>query len=201
MNLPLQTGDDGPDIPWALALFLFPLLARIVRAILEKLGIVQPAGTEVEAEASSERRRAAQREEEEEGADLFERLARGEEVEAPAPPPVPAPRPAPRRAPVEVSLESEEEPEPLSVMGTARAEPEPGCVPEPSLERAALREVSLESEEEPAPLGVFEQPPELSEAAPVPLGSRGFRLVRGDLRRAILLSEILGPPLSQRALR
>lgn len=197
MNLPLQTGDDGPDIPWALALFLFPVLARIVRAILEKLGIVQPAGTEVEAEASTERRRAAQREEEEEGADLFERLARGEEVEAPAPPP----RPAPRRQPVEVSLESEEEPEPLSVLGPARAEPEPGCVPEPSLERAALSEVSLESEEEPAPLGAFEQPPELSEAAPVPLGSRGFRLVRGDLRRAILLSEILGPPLSQRALR
>ena len=197
MNLPLQTGDDGPDIPWALALFLFPLLARIVRAILEKLGIVQPAGTAVEDEASSERRRAAQREEEEEGQDLFERLARGEEVAAPAPPP----RPAPRRQPVEASLESEEEPEPLSVMGEARAEPEPGCVPEPSLERAALREVSLESEEEPEPLGAFEQPPELSEAAPVPLGSRGFRLVRGDLRRAILLSEILGPPLSQRALR
>lgn len=200
MNLPLQTGDDGPDIPWALAILLFPLIARIARAILEKLGIVQPAGTEGGSEASTRRRRA-QREEEEEGADLFERLARGEEVEAPAPPPRPVPRPVPRRQPIEVSLESEEEPEPLSVMGTARAEPEPGCVPEPSLERAALRAVSLESEEEPEPLGAFEQPPAFSEAAPVPLGSRAFRLVRGDLRRAILLSEILGSPLSQRGTR
>jgi hypothetical protein len=199
VNLPLQSGDDGPDIPWALALFLFPLLARIVRAVLEKLGIVQPAGTEVEAEASSERRRAAQREEEEEGADLFERLARGEAVETPAAPP--PPRPVARGVSREASLESEEEPEPLSVMGESRAEPEPGCVPEPSLERAALREVSLESEEEPLPLGAFDRPPELSEAPSVPLGSRGFRLVRGDLRRAILLSEILGPPLSQRAAR
>jgi len=196
VNLLPQSGDDGPDIPWALALFLFPLLARIGRALLEKLGIVQPAGSAAEAGTSTRQRRAAQRQEEEEGADLFERLARGEELEAPAPPP--APRPVPRRAPIEVSLESEEEPEPLSVMGNERAQPEPGCVPEPSLERAALREVSLESEEEPEPLGAFELPPELSEAAPVPLGSRAFRLVRGDLRRAVLLSEILGPPLAQR---
>jgi len=200
VNLLLQTGSDGPDLPWALLLFLFPLVARIVRAILEKLGVVQPQGDEEDASARPPRpSREAQRQEEEEGEDLFERLARGEEVAAPAPPPRPLPRAEPRPQLREVSLETDEEPEPLYVMGESRAEREPGCVPEPSLEHAAASEVSLESEEEPEPLGAFGQPPELSEAAPVPVGSRASRLVRGDLRRAVILSEILGPPLSQRA--
>jgi hypothetical protein len=192
----LLLSDDELRIPWALLVFLLPVAARIARAVLEKLGLVKPAAAEPIRAPASERQR--QREEEDEGTDLFERLARGEE---PASPPLERPvleRPA-RMA--EASLESEEEPAPLSVLGEARAEPEPGCVPEPSLEVAAASAVSLESEEEPAPLAAFDRPPELSEAAAVPLGSRRFRLARGDLGRAILYSEILGPPLAQRPAR
>lgn len=186
--------DEGPGIPWAVLIFLLPVAARVVRALLEKLGLVRPVPSEEASTPLPERRR--QREEEDEGTDLFERLARGEE---------PAPRPLERPAPprpartAEVSLESEAEPEPLSVLGAPQDAREPSEVSAPSLEDAAVVASSLESELEPEPLDSLSRPPELSEAAP--LSARGFRLVKGDLRRAVLLSEILGPPLSQRAAR
>lgn len=184
--------DEGPGIPWAVLIFLLPVAARVARALLEKLGIVRPVPSEEASTPPPERRR--QREVEDEGTDLFERLARGE---APAPPPVE------RRAPprpvrtAEVSLESEAEPEPLSVLGAPRDAREPSEVSEPSLEGAVAIANSLESELEPEPLDSLTRPPELSEVAP--FSARGFRLLKGDLRRAVLLSEILGPPLSQRA--
>jgi hypothetical protein len=69
-------------------------------------------------------------------------------------------------------------------------------------ERAAP-EVSLESEAEPAPLASLSQP---ALTAPVPdaepfLPRAAFVLAREDLRRAVVLAEVLGPPLSERTLR
>lgn len=184
------SGDDGLGGLWALAFFLLPVILRIGRALLEALGVLEP----VKDEAAAPPRRRAQREVEDEGTDLFERLARGEE---PAAPPRAPPAPARPARPAEVSLESEVEPEPLSVLGVPEDAREPSEVPELSLERAAVVESSLESELEPAALDAFARPAELSEVAP--LSARGFRLLKGDLRRAIVLTEILGPPLSQRA--
>ena len=67
--------------------------------------------------------------------------------------------------------------------------------------------VSLESEAEPLPLSALGRPAALSatdlsateivEEAP----QRGFRLRPGELRRALILSEILGPPVGERRLR
>jgi hypothetical protein len=188
--------DDGGGIPWALLVFLLPVLARLGRALLVALGLAKPEPDEGTLEPREERQR--QRVEEDEGTDLFERLARGE-----APEPARAPAPLPRAQPVslEISLESEAEPEPLSVLGPAADAREPSEAPEFSLERAAASEVSLESEVEPAPLSALDRGAALSEAPPLAVSARAFRLLGGDLRRAVLLSEILGPPLSERAVR
>ena len=193
--------------------FGFPLLVRIVRAVLVHFGLARP---EPEEPARGERargraRRQEQRKVEDEGEELWRRLARGDVAEAPppaAPPPAREARPAPARPraePVpasvlepalpETSLEEGGAPQPLSVLGDVS---EPGEAPE----------VSLERELEPAPLAF------LGDEDPLQRASRGraeepaagltvrpraaFRLARGDLRRAIVLSEVLGPPLSQR---
>ena len=196
MNVPrLQLDNDGGGALWALGLLLLPVIGRIARAILEALGLVQPAQPEQEKKEPVPRRR--QRAEEDEGRDLWERLARGELPETPAPRPVSAP-PPPRTRPAEVSLESDLEPAPLSVLGAPHDAREPSEAPELSLERAALRESSLESAAEPEPLSALGTPVD-SDAPALPFSARGFRLLRGDLGRAVLLSEILGPPLSQRA--
>jgi len=174
------------------------VIARNARAILEALGIVKPQAPEGEPTPAAPPRRRP-RSEEDEGRELWERLARGEEPVAVR---VERPRPAaPPRRPraLETSLESPAEPAPLSVLGPLADAREPGEMPELSLERAAV-EASSEVGEEPEPLAALGRA-ELSEAAPLALSSRAFRLVRGDLRRAVLLSEILAAPVSQRAAR
>lgn len=185
----LQRDEPSDWVKWiAFAIFFgSPLLGRAVKALRERAGQT-PAGS-ASAEEERQRRRELREERrqlETDGEDLWRRLARGE---VSAPPPV-AVEPAetrrsaaPARA-LELSLESEEEPRALSVMGEVS---EPSDAPE----------VSLEQESEPAPLLAMAA----SAEAEAPRPRAAFRLARGDLRRAIVLSEVLGPPVSERALR
>lgn len=204
MNGPLvlaQLDDNRGGLLLFLLFVVLPLLARLVRWLGERAGLVQPAKPEAGAERADpreelRRRRAERKATEVEGEDLWRRLARGEVAEAPL---VPVPVPAPARTvspeqdlvpePSEVraeSLEREEEPAPLSVLGEVL---EPGQAPE----------TSLESEAEPAPLGALDQAAAPSGAAlPQALARRGA-FGREDWRRAIVLAEVLGPPVSERA--
>jgi hypothetical protein len=191
-----------------LAFFGLPLLARVLRALKGGKAEVEEAETAAERRRRAAEERAEQESREAEGEDLWKRLARGELAETPpplareeSPPPVPAPvargtfeqtleeRTSETFAPEESSLEVEAEPAPLSVLGDVR---EPAEAPESSLEAAG----------EPAPLAVLG---ELGGAAAVSAAARvaparpgrGL-LASGDWRRAIVLSEILGPPVSER---
>jgi hypothetical protein len=176
------------------------LVLRILRWIAEKVGMIQPSASSEDKDPREalRRRRAERQTAEKEGEELWKRLARGEVVEAPrAPAPMPVPAPVRRVSlddeaeeetdvPLPESLEREEEPVPLSTLGDARA--------------AAERPVSLEVEEEPAPLAALQA----VRAAPAlrPSASRSsrtaLRLGRWNRRRAIVLSEVLGPPVSER---
>ncbi len=185
-----QRQEPAEWVKWiGVALFFgFPLIARLLKALQERVGGKREAAAPAEPGA---RRRV--REQQRQGEELWRRLARGE---VSAPPPAAAPmvlsRPAPRTvlAPVlgessEVSLESEEAPQPLSVLGD---------VSEPS----EAPESSLEGESEPAPLAVLGAQ---ARDEGVPWSRAAFVLSHADLRRAIVLSEVLGPPVSERALR
>jgi hypothetical protein len=81
------------------------------------------------------------------------------------------------------SLERAEDPAPLSVLGEVS---EPGQAPE----------VSLESEAEPAPLAALEEA--RVQPAVSPARARTSWAAATDWRRAIVLSEVLGPPVSER---
>lgn len=169
--------------------FLIPLGARFIKWLLTRAGLVRP--TAGEAEAPEVEAREAQRRTEVEGEELWRRLARGEVA---APPPV-RPAPVPIRSQEDeeegegLSLEGEEEPAALSVMGEVS---EPGDV----------SAVSLESEAEPLPLSAMGAPAALAASdvgVEAPRG--GFVLRPGELRRALILSEILAPPVGERRLR
>lgn len=185
----LQRDEPSEWVKWiAFAIFFgFPLLGRAVKALRERAG--QASAGDASAEEERQRRRELREERrqlETQGEDLWRRLARGE-VSAPPPAAAPVqPRPsAPSALGQELSLESEEEPRALSVLGEVS---EPSDAPE----------VSLELESEPAPLAALAA---ASAEAEAPRPRAAFRLARGDLRRAIVLSEVLGPPVSERALR
>jgi hypothetical protein len=181
---------DWGNSLWFIAFVVVPLLARFFKWLFVRLGLLRAGETEEDPDARRERLRRAreeQRRTESEGEDLWRKLARGEVGESPSAAPVPPPVLA--RA---TSLESEEEPEPLAMLGESR---EPSEAPEESLER----------EEEPVPLAALAEPVALApvqfEETPRAPRVRGFRLARGDLRRAIVLNEILGAPVSERSLR
>lgn len=184
------------DVDWGnvivfVLVVVVPLLVRFFKWLSVRFGLVREGEAEADPEVRRERLRRAREERrraESEGEDLWRKLARGEIGEPPAQAPVPFPAPT---AP-SLSLESEEEPEPLSVLGESS---EPSEAPE----------VSLEREEEPVPLAALAEPvalapAEFEETPEAPRAVR-FRLVPGDLRRAIVLNEILGAPVSERSLR
>ncbi len=206
---------DEPDgwMRWiVLAVFFgFPLLARLLRALAVRFGLAPAETPEAAAEDPRTRRRRLaeeQRKSESEGEDLWRRLARGEVAAPPVPVPVPAPTlPAERTSRVperhfeaeasleqaasEGSLELEGEPDPLSVMGDVS---EPSEAPESSLE---------EARGDPSPLGAFGAASALERAAVLeaeqnPVARVRFVLGRNDLRRAIVLTEVFGPPVSMR---
>jgi hypothetical protein len=189
--VPQREDDWGNWLVFAVAVVL-PVLGRLFKWVFTRLGLVReedPARAEAERRARLEHAREERRRAESEGEELWRRLARGELPEPPPARPVPAPaRGAPEeRSPEERSLESEEEPRPLSVLGEVS-------------EVSEAPEQSLESEAEPVPLEVLAQP---AASAPVPLAEPAlrrapFRLLGGDLRRAIVLAEVLGPPVTER---
>ncbi len=188
-----QRGEPDEWVKWiAFALFFgFPLLARAVKALRERAGQARAGGAPAQEERARRRElRAERREVQTQGEDLWRRLARGEVSAPPAAAPSPAPSspPSPSARPAlaqELSLESEDEPRPLSVLGE---------VSEPS----EAPELSLETEGEPAPLAVMAA---TRVESLEPRSRAAFRLARGDLRRAIVLSEVLGAPVSERSLR
>jgi len=187
---------DDDITKWiAFAIFIvFPLLARLVRWVMEQTGMAKPAER---AQTSAERRRAAEarRAEERDGEDLFRRLARGDvaDTDVVRTPPATAPVFVPERRSAEArersfesSLELETEAAPLSVLGE---------VSEP----AEAAETSLESESAPEPLASLDQ---TAPALEVAIARRaGFALRPGELRRAMIMSEVLGPPVGERPLR
>ena len=176
-----------------IAFVVLPLLARVFRAVVEKLngrGRAERTSTEEERRARREERRRA----ESEGEEIWKRLLQGEE-EAPAPPrPVPVPEPVLRPILPEASA-----PDPLSVLGRAERIPE-AALPEAALGEAAMAEVSLESAEVAPPLDALaharaDAPARKERRAPVAPLRLGDR---SELARAIVLAEVLGPPLSER---
>lgn len=201
----VQQEEPGDWLKWIVfaVFFGFPVVAKIVRALLVRLGLVSDA----EEDPRARRRRLAeqQRRSEGEGEDLWRRLARGE-VSEPPPVAAPVPVPAPRRleqgrleqgrtsepgsmreeALPESSLELAGEPAPLSVLGDVS---EPAEAPESSLEQAL----------EPAPLAALGTRSAEEAAVLGSLPRARFVLRRADLGRAIVLSEILAPPVSMRA--
>lgn len=190
----LQRDDDWTGWLWFAVFVVVPLLARFFKWLFTRLGILReqdPVRAEAERRERLARAREERRQAEREGGELWRQLARGELAEPPPAVPARASETL-QQGTSELSLESEEEPAPLSVLGE---------VTEPS----EAPEVSLEREEEPAPLAAMATPaalaPVLFEETPGAARQRSFQLGRGDLRRAILLSEVFGPPVSERPLR
>ena len=174
-----EGGDENRTLIFWFLILILPLLGRLLKAVLQRFGLVEAEAVEA-AESPAPKTRRRQREREAEGEDLWRRLKRGDE---PRPPAAPV-----RRAPVAKPAEEEgaEAPQPLSVLGEV-------------VEPGEAAEVSLESEAAPEPLAVLAEggAPKSEE----PLRRRGFRLARGELGRAIVLTEVLGPPLSLRGSR
>jgi len=201
LALPLAADDSVIRTLFWLGVLLLPVIGRALRALREKGEKGEKGeragGTGVERDAS---RREAQRRREEEGGELWRRLARGELPEAPAAPVTEARRvEAPRRRPVgmparpvifaeRANAEDLEAPRPLSVLGEVSEQREAGEV---SLEAA-----SPETEAQPLPLDSLAAKP----AALMPAPARRSRLIasRADLRRAVVMSEILALPVSLR---
>ena len=185
---------DWGNSLWFIAFVVVPLLARFFKWLLTRVGLLRGEGAAAQQDDPRERLRRAReerRQAESEGEDLWRKLARGEVSEPPPAARAPVPRSEPG-VPRATSLEREEELEPLSMLGDVQ---EPG----------EAAEVSLEREEQPVPLEALGAPvalaPVLFEATPEAARRKSFQLGRGDLRRAILLSEILGPPVAERPLR
>jgi hypothetical protein len=191
----LQRDEPWTGLVWLFLFIVFPLVARLVRALLARAGIAQPEEEELTPQQRAERRRmqrSDRRRAELEGEDLWRRLARGEDV-PPMPQEIPLDEPVVQTASAEVarevSLELEPPRDPLSVLGRVY---EPSEAPETSLETSVA----------PAPLLAFGTSP-LSDSAPSTAtpDRRAFAVVKGELRRAVLLAEILGPPVSDRPMR
>jgi hypothetical protein len=193
----LQRDEPWTGLVWLVLFIVFPLVARLLRALLARVGVVQPEQEEAELtqQQRAERRRILREERrraEREGEDLWRQLARGEAV-APPPRELPLEEPAVRTASAEVarevSLELEAPRDPLSVLGGVH---EPSEAPETSLETSVA----------PSPLLAFGSSP-LTDSAPSTAtpDRRAFAIVKGELRRAVLLAEILGPPVSDRPMR
>lgn len=190
--------DDAGKLLFALLIFFLPLVGRFLRWLLERAGMKPPAGTSGEPDGTRPRRARAVRRAEVErqeraGEEAWRRLLRGEAVEAPPPAPPPAQRVP--RTPRKVEVE-EAAPDPLAVL---RSEPvTEAAAPERALAEVSLETGSLEALDVAAPLEV------LSHGAPgdgeaVAARAAPFLELRGGaLRRAIVLAEVLGPPLSQR---
>lgn len=174
---------DGGALVWVVVFIVGPLVLRLGRYLLERMGALRPGANDSPEEALERRRRLreAQREAEQEGRDLWRRLARGEESAQPQAAPVPAtvvaapPRAEPR--------EGEAAPVPLATLGT---------VTEPS----SVFAISLETGEEPSALGALDQ--DASEA-PAPTPVRTWRKhSRSDWRHAMVLAAVLAPPVGER---
>lgn len=161
-----------------------PALGRFLRWIAQRSGALDADEQRgVERTRRREERRTAERQ----GGEVWRRLLEGLETPA-APPPRPAPprpRPSTRVTPPPVL----EGPTPLSVLGEA-----------PGPKETALAEESLESGESPAPLDALGSPI-VSTAAVAARSGWAFTLSGGELRRAVLLAEVLGPPVSNRTAR
>jgi len=182
----LASPQDADWFRWIIVavFFLLPVIGRVVRSAMGKDKDDDEKEVRGQARERWRRLREERRQSETEGEDLWRRLARGEVSSPPPRPPRSLPVPAP--VPQAESLELEEEPAPLAMLGDVS---EPGEAPE----------VALEREAEPAPFA-----PLAEVSAEEPAGARLFprlALARSDLRRAIVLSEVLAPPVSERALR
>lgn len=164
--------------------FVVPIVLRILRKIFERFGLLR---TEESAELPRKTTRGltrtlreAQMRSEREGEAMWKQLARGDAL-AQAPPAKPAPMPtAPR------TLESESAPAPLDMLG-------------PLSEPSDVQVVSLETEVAPEPLAMLG----VQEAAPRTKQRSAWHVTRAELtpsalRRAMVLSEVLGPPVSER---
>jgi hypothetical protein len=191
----LQREDDWTGYLWFIVFIVVPIAARLLRWLFVRLGLLREEEPEPEVEdprARRARQRREQRRAESEGEELWRRLARGELPEPATPPAPPAPpaRPAvPRPGPaLETSLEVGERPRPLATLGEV-------------VEPTEVAQVSLEAEAEPAPLETLSTAGARSAAAP-PAAAREpttFVLRRAELRRAVVWSEVLRPPVSMRA--
>jgi hypothetical protein len=188
-SLLAQLDEERRTLLFWLVLLLLPVAGRILRAVLDRsrVGAERPQGS---ARDPRERRREAQQEQrrvEQEGEDLWRRLVQGEEAARPRETPAPAPtQRAARRA--ETRGDVGGEPRSLAVLGEVV---EPGAAPE----------VSLESETEPAPLQALGEVtlvgPAREASAPQPSLAR-VRFEGRWLRAAIVMAEIVGPPLALR---
>ena len=179
--------EDFTKLFWVLVFFGLPLLGRLLQWILRRAGLVQEAqaGTPERSGPREEWRRKQQ-----EGSEVWRRLLQGDETPPPAELPAPPVRSrVTRREADELEVaDLEGDPRPLSVLGEA---------PAPS--ETAQPVVSLEDQGPPAPLDAFTATG-LEGRAPR-LASPAFLVSLSDARRAVVLSEILGPPLSQRRAR
>jgi hypothetical protein len=194
-----QADQDGWGKLIGLLIFIaLPLFGRLLQALRKtrsrEEGPVRPARKlrAPEIEASSERRV-----DEAEGAELWRRLLEGEEAQwkpevVHVPPPARAPR-AEERALPETSLEEE-----LESQGEQAREPEPLATLGPPAARERPAEVSLEDRAPPVPLGVLASAGEPGQPGTAPVRHPALPLAREDLRRGVLLAEVLGPPLALR---
>ncbi len=163
---------------WAILFFLFVLPA--LKGVFEKKKeAAAPPGRRPEREPTPEE-------------DPWERLLRGESVDSPSPPPLePAPRPEPRIAPVPAPARR-----PVQKAGTlTKLE---GFHPE-ELTPAKMEELHTDlpalhafSDGEPL-VGAAER------AAVVDSADRAARLPADEWRRAVVLAEVLAPPVALRA--
>jgi hypothetical protein len=189
--------EDWGQLVLVLLFVVAPLIARVLRWLAERVSTAAGQGRSAETpELRRERaraRRAERRTAELEGEEVWKRILRGEEPEPPRPVPVEvAPRPARTREPEAAA------PDPLSVLGREEAAPE-RALPETALPEVAT-EISLEGLATAPPLDVLRhgQEPGPAGERPRALSPRPWIGGKSDLRRAVVLAEVLGPPLSQR---
>lgn len=220
--LALLQGDKDLGALWIwLAIILLPVLGRAVGWIIARLS---PQDAEKRSTRVQERRERA-REIQRHGEEMWKRLLEGTGEEPPAPkaPPAPAPAPPPREKPrptsiVREELRSERQPE---GSGVAReALPSRSAVPTRERELAGpvpSERMAAKAELAGARAGAAASPVEaalerlhgVEELGSIGSGKvavdaealrPGFRPPRDadEWRRAILLSEVLGPPLALR---
>lgn len=194
----LAAPGEGLSLFIVLLFFFLPAVIRLLRYLLERAGAIPPEQKAGPTDLTERRRRAreAQRRLEEAGGDLWRRLARGEDLAAPR-----AERPSavpPRRpesvVPTAASAPTRRPSEPLVPVREGERTPATLAVPGGVGEPGEMSVLSMESEGERKPLGQLGTGPRA--APPSPL--RRTRLGLSDWRRAVLLSELLGPPVSER---